>query len=102
MRLILSGDMIDAAEAKEIGLVDLVFPAEELRAKTLELAAKIAARARSRSRSPRRRCAPRSGYRSRRASLYERDLFCLCFSSEDKKEGVAAFLAKRPAAWTGR
>ena len=39
MRLILSGDMIPAAEAKEIGLVDLVFPPEELRAKTLELAA---------------------------------------------------------------
>ena len=33
MRMILSGDMIPAAEAKEIGLVDLVFPAEELRAK---------------------------------------------------------------------
>ena len=33
---------------------------------------------------------------------YERDLFCLCFSSEDKKEGVAAFLGKRPAAWQGR
>jgi len=34
--------------------------------------------------------------------LYERDLFCLCFSSEDKKEGVEAFLQKRPAAWKGR
>ena len=33
---------------------------------------------------------------------YERDLFCLCFSSEDKEEGVAAFLDKRPAAWTGK
>jgi enoyl-CoA hydratase len=34
--------------------------------------------------------------------LYERDLFRLCFSSADRAEGVAAFLAKRPAAWTGR
>ena len=33
---------------------------------------------------------------------YERDLFCLCFSSEDKEEGVAAFLDKRPAEWKGR
>ena len=31
MRIILSGDMIPAAEAREIGLADLVFPAEELR-----------------------------------------------------------------------
>ncbi len=34
--------------------------------------------------------------------LYERDLFCLCFSTQDKEEGVAAFLEKRPAQWSGR
>ncbi len=34
--------------------------------------------------------------------LYERDLFCLCFSTEDKEEGVAAFLEKRPAVFQGR
>ena len=34
--------------------------------------------------------------------LYERDLFCLCFSTADKDEGVAAFLEKRPANWQGR
>ena len=34
--------------------------------------------------------------------LYERDLFCLCFSTEDKKEGVEAFLQKRAAEWKGR
>jgi len=34
--------------------------------------------------------------------LYERDLFCLCFSTEDKAEGVQAFLEKRPAEWKGR
>jgi enoyl-CoA hydratase/carnithine racemase len=33
---------------------------------------------------------------------YERDLFCLCFSSEDKEEGVAAFLDKRQPEWKGR
>ena len=102
MRLILSGDRIPAAEAKEIGLVDLVFPHEELRAKTLELAGRIA------SKSP---LTLRVAKESMRASermgieeglLYERDLFCLCFSSADKEEGVKAFLGKRPAAWTGR
>ncbi|MDX1631441.1 MAG: enoyl-CoA hydratase-related protein, partial [Thermoanaerobaculia bacterium] len=34
--------------------------------------------------------------------LYERDLFCLCFSTEDMKEGVQAFLEKRDPEWTGR
>jgi enoyl-CoA hydratase len=102
MRMILSGDMIPAAEAKEIGLVDLVFPPEELRAKTLELAAKIAAK------SPLTLKVAKEAMRaSEKLAIedgisYERDLFCLCFSTQDKEEGVAAFLEKRPAVWTGR
>jgi len=102
MRLILTGDMIPAAEAKEIGLVELVVPAEELRAKTLELANRIA------SKSPLTLKVAKEALRSsERLSIedgiaYERDLFCLCFSSADKEEGVKAFLEKRPAQWTGR
>jgi enoyl-CoA hydratase len=102
MRLILTGDMIPAAEAKEIGLVEMVFPADELRAKTLELAGKIAGK------SPLTLKVAKEALRaSERLSIedglaYERDLFCLCFSSADKQEGVEAFLAKRPAAWQGR
>jgi len=101
MRLILTGDMIGAAEAKEIGLVDLVFPPEELREKTLELAAKIA------SHSPLTvRLAKESVRASERLAieeglLYERDLFCLCFSTDDMAEGVKAFIEKRRAEWTG-
>jgi len=102
MRLILSGDMIFGAEAKEIGLADLVFPPEELREKTLELAQAIA------SKSPLTlRVAKEAMRASERMSVddgivYERDLFCLCFSSEDKAEGVDAFLNKRAAEWKGR
>ena len=102
MRLILSGDMIPAAEAQSIGLADLVVPAGELRAKTLELANKIA------SKSPLTLKVAKEALRaSERLSIedgisYERDLFCLCFSSADKEEGVKAFLEKRPAQWTGR
>jgi enoyl-CoA hydratase len=102
MRMILSGDMIGAAEAKELGLADLVVPHEELRAKTLELAGKIAAK------SPLTLKVAKEAVRaSQRLSIedgiaYERDLFCLCFSTADKEEGVEAFLEKRPAAWTGR
>ncbi len=102
MRLVLTGDMIPAAEAKEIGLVELVVPHEELREKTLELAARIA------SKSPLTLKVAKEAVRASQrlpveeGILYERDLFCLCFSSEDKKEGVAAFLEKRPAEWQGR
>lgn len=102
MRMILTGDMIDAAEAKSIGLVELVVPAEELRAKTLELANKMA------QWSPLTLKVAKEAIRaSERLSIddgitYERDLFCLCFSSADKAEGVKAFLEKRPPSWTGR
>jgi enoyl-CoA hydratase len=102
MRLILTGDIIPAAEAKEIGLVELVVPAAELRGKTLELAGKIAGK------SPLTLKVAKEALRaSERLAIedglaYERDLFCLCFSSADKQEGVEAFLAKRPAQWQGR
>ena len=102
MRLILTGDMIGADEAKAIGLVEMVVPAEELRARTLELANRIAAM------SPLTiRVAKEALRASERLPIedglpYERDLFCLCFSTRDKEEGVKAFLEKRPAQWSGR
>jgi len=102
MRLILSGDMIPAAEAKEIGLVEMVVPAEQLRAKTLELANKIAGKSPLTLRVAKEamRASERLGIEDGLA--YERDLFCLCFSTQDKEEGVKAFLEKRPAQWSGR
>lgn len=102
MRLMLTGDMIPAAEAKEIGLVEMVFAADELRQKTLELAHKIA------SKSPLTlRIAKEAVRAAERLPIeagisYERDLFCLVFSTEDKAVGVQAFLEKRPAEWKGR
>jgi enoyl-CoA hydratase len=102
LRLILSGEMIDAGEAEKIGLVEQVVPADDLRTHTLELAQKIA------SMSPLTlRVAKESVRTSQRMGieegiLYERDLFCLCFSTEDKEEGVEAFLEKRKPHWKGR
>ena len=102
MRLILSGDMIHADEAQRIGLIEIVESADKLRETTLALAEKIA------SKSP---LTLKIAKQSMRASDqlpiedglgYERDLFCLCFSTDDMKEGVKAFLEKRQAQWTGR
>ncbi len=102
MRLILTGEIIGAAQAREIGLVEMVVPDEQLKARTLELAAQIA------NKSPLTlRIAKEAVRASQRLAieeglLYERDLFCLCFSSEDKEEGVKAFLEKRAPRWQGR
>jgi enoyl-CoA hydratase len=102
MRLILTGEIIDAAEALRIGLVDLVHPAAELRTRTLELARGMA------TKSPVALQMAKSAVRAAAemplaAGLsYETELFATCFASDDKREGVAAFLEKRPASFTGR
>lgn len=102
MRLILSGELIDAARAGEIGLLDEVVPAGELGERTLELARKIAAK------SPiALQAAKECILAARRMSLdeglkFERGWFSLLFSTRDKEEGVAAFLEKREAEFVGR
>jgi enoyl-CoA hydratase len=102
MEMILTGDMIDAATALSIGLVNMVIPAAELTEKTLELASKIA------EKSPiAARLAKESVKLASRSNLDEGlrrevDLFALCFSSQDKDEGVAAFLEKHKPVFTGK
>jgi enoyl-CoA hydratase len=102
MELILTGDMIGAEEAERIGLVNYVVAPEELEAKTLEVANKIA------EMSPvalamAKQAVKNAARLDLRAGLEaEVDLFALCFSSEDKEEGVRAFIEKRKPDFRGR
>ncbi len=102
MELILTGDIIDAKTAYMLGLVNLVVPAADLEAKTMEIAGRIA------EKSPiALRMAKEAVKTASRATLDEGlrrevDLFALCFSSEDKDEGVKAFLEKRKPAFKGK
>jgi enoyl-CoA hydratase len=102
MRLVLSGEIIDAAEALRIGLVDLVHPAAELREKTMELARKIAEKSPVALRMAKSAVRAAAEMPLSAGLAYETELFVTCFASEDKTEGVAAFLEKRPAQFTGR
>ena len=102
MQMILTGEMIDAAEAHRLGLVNEVYPAAELEAKTFELANRIA------EKSPVALAMAKTAVKNAaRTTLQtgldaEIDLFALCFSSADKEEGVRAFLEKRKADFKGR
>ncbi|MDD9150312.1 MULTISPECIES: enoyl-CoA hydratase-related protein [unclassified Sporolactobacillus] len=100
--LIFSTDMISADEAYRIGLVNKVFEPDELIAKSIEFAKKVM------SKSP-------VGVRVAKASInngldvdleaglkYEAASFGLCFSTEDQKEGMNAFLNKRKAEFHDR
>jgi len=102
MELILTGEIIDAQTAFAIGLVNHVVPADQLAAKTMEIAQRIA------EKSPiALRLAKEAVKLAARSSLDEGlrrevDLFALCFSTEDKDEGVKAFLEKRKPAFKGK
>ena len=102
MRLVLSGEIIDAAEALRIGLVDVVHPAAELREKTLELARKMAEKSPVALRMAKSAVRAAAEMPLSAGLAYETELFVTCFASDDKTEGVAAFLEKRPAQFTGR
>jgi enoyl-CoA hydratase len=101
MRLVLSGEIIDAAEALRIGLVDLVHPAAELREKTMELARKMAEKSPVALRMAKSAVRAAAEMPLSAGLAYETELFVTCFASEDKTEGVAAFLEKRAAHFRG-
>ena len=102
MRMVLTGDVIDAAEAHRLGMIDILVEPEQLLPRTRELCAAM-----SRN-SP---VALALAKQALRASLemplrdgltLERELFSLAFSSDDATEGVAAFREQRSPRFTGR
>lgn len=102
MELILTGDMIDAPTALRLGLVNHVFAPEELEAKTLELAGKIAEKSPIALQMAKEAVKLASRSNLDEGLRREVDLFAICFSTEDKEEGVTAFLEKRKPVFKGR
>jgi enoyl-CoA hydratase len=102
MRLILTGELIDAAEAERIGLVETVVDDDDLRVHTMEMARTIAGYSPGALRLA--KTAVRASLETPLASglAFERELFITAFASEDRVEGVNAFLEKRAASCTGR
>ena len=95
MELILTAKTIKADEAKAIGLVSEVYPAEELMPKAMELAEAICANAQIAVQES-KRCI-RMGMQTDIAtgSAFEAEAFGVCCGTADKDEGMGAFLEKR-------
>ncbi|MDQ3633483.1 MAG: enoyl-CoA hydratase-related protein [Acidobacteriota bacterium] len=102
MEIILTGDMIDAETALSLGLVNHVYPAEELEENTMKLAGKIASKSPIALQMAKEAVKTASKSNLDEGLRREVDLFAITFSSEDKEEGVSAFLEKRKPEFKGR
>jgi enoyl-CoA hydratase len=102
MQLILSGAMIDATEAHRVGLVNEVVPGAELIARAEAILNQIGANAPLSVKYAME--AVNKGVEANLAEglVLESALVAICTSTEDKKEGTAAFLEKRAAKFNGR
>lgn len=100
--MIYSGKAIKADEALRIGLVNKVLPQAELMPAVMKLAESICANAPI-AVGHAKECINRNyDLDADESILLENRLFAKCFSSEDQKEGMGAFLEKRPAAFKNR
>ncbi|MDP6945317.1 MAG: enoyl-CoA hydratase-related protein, partial [Myxococcota bacterium] len=101
-QLTYTGELVKAERAREIGLVNAVYPQAELMAAARKIAETIA------SKGPlavgaSKRAINRGSDLSMEAGLdYEASLFGALFATDDMREGTAAFLEKRPADFKGR
>jgi len=102
LELICTGDRIGAAEAEKIGLVNKVVPADQLISAAEEMARKIMSRGPLAIRAAIEAVTRGSEMPFEEGQFLEATLFGLLCASEDTKEGMNAFLEKRPANFKGR
>ena len=95
--MIYTGEMIDAAEAYRIGLVNRVVAKDRLIKEAKALAMKMCDTSASAIRLCKEAIDNGMEMDFARAARYEADLFGLSFTTADCKEGISAFLEKRPA-----
>jgi enoyl-CoA hydratase/carnithine racemase len=100
--LIFTGDVIDAREALRLGVVSAVYPPEELMPAAHELARKIAAGPPIAIRLAKRALYHSQDVDLRAALEFETFAQNIASETEDAREGIRAFVEKRPAAFKGR
>lgn len=102
MKMVLLGEAITAEEAQALGLVAEVVEPDHVEARSLEMAAAIAGRAPVAMRQA--KAMVRAAFELPQSDhlAAERQAFAMLFSTDDKREGVQAFLDRRPPVWSGK
>lgn len=102
LEIVLTGEMYDAARAKELGLCLEVLPAEKLLEHALAKAKVIASRGPLAVAAAKRTLRAGADAGLAQGLALEAEAFGLVFATEDMREGTRAFLEKRPAQFKGR
>ncbi len=100
--MIFTGEMIDAAKAREIGLVLEILPSEKLLDHCRAVAAKLISKGPLAIAQAKRAIQFGADGDLRSANELERQAFAMLFGSEDQREGMRAFLEKRAPVFRGR
>ena len=98
----LTGRMMDAAEAERSGLVARVVPAGEFMAEVMNTAEAIAGMAPLAAIATKEMINAAFEMPLNQGIRFERRLFHGLFGTEDQKEGMSAFVEKRPGNWKGK
>ena len=101
MDMCLTGRMMDAGEAERSGLVARVVPSDQLVDDAVKIATKIAEMAPLATLAVKEMVNTAFETTLQQGVQFERRLFHGLFGTEDQKEGMAAFVEKRPGKWTG-
>lgn len=102
LQMLMTGELVNARTAMEWGLINDVAPAAELRARTRELALKIAGA------SPLTLAIGKQAYYTQidldqpKAYAYAKEIMSMNSMAADAQEGISAFLGKRAACWAGK
>jgi enoyl-CoA hydratase len=102
LKMMLTGEMVVAAEALRLGLVDEVVTADRLMARGEELAGAIAGAAPLAIKAALEAVRRGAGLGIEDGTAVEAEIFGRLCGTEDMKEGTGAFLEKRKAVWAGR
>lgn len=102
MEWVLTGRFVDAAEAERAGLVTRVVPDDKVVEEAMKLAAEIATKPPIAVRAAKNAILAAEDTTLEVGLAYERHNFYITFATEDKNEGMAAFIEKRTPTWKGR